>query len=280
MAKRTRRPKALVGVTTAVLLVAPHAHADSRVTAWWAFSSARTGPVAPGTAFGAPALYAAGDRTDLAIVQSPRGSVLDVASWRGLRPGVGVARNATTLSTDPAFWMQKPWGSDGTSTTFDPGTDNFSVSVWLTPTNAQAFPRGTKSVGSVSPNVVQKGTANTAGGFWKVSLQMVRTAQGLAWAPECVLRGRDGVTVVANRSGNVLALPPATGARITCARVGNQLILTVVGDDGSVRSSSVGGAGAIVISNRAAVSVAHKPGTTSAHDVYDGLLADLVITRG
>ncbi|MEO7269250.1 MAG: hypothetical protein ABIW49_08610 [Knoellia sp.] len=128
-----------------------------------------------------------------------------------------------------------------------PGADDFSVSVWLTPTDAEAFPRGTKSAGSVSPNVVQKGLANTAGGFWKVGLQMVRTAQGLAWAPECVLRGRDGVTVVANRS---------------------------------VRASSVGGAGAIVISNNAAVSVAHKPGTKSARDVYDGLLADLVMTRG
>lgn len=280
MALRTTRVVAVLGLTAALMMTAPPVRAESLVIAAWDFSGVAAGPVAPGTAFGNPALYAAGDRTTLTVVETARGPALDVVSWRGLRPGVAVARSASMLSTDPAFWMQKPWGSDMTSTTFDPGADDFAVSAWVRPTDAQSYPRGTKSVGSVSPNVVQKGRSNETGGYWKLGLQMVRVAEGVAWAPECVLRGRDGVVVAANRSGTVLSLTPGVGADVRCAREGDKLTLTVVGDDGSVRTSSVAGAGSLVISNKAAVSVAHKPGTTAAADVYDGLLTDVLITRG
>lgn len=280
MAIGTRRLAAALGLTAAFLMAAAPARAESQVVAAWDFSGVAPGAVAPGTAFGSPALYAAGDRTTLAVVETVRGPALDVASWRGLRPGVAVARSASMLSTDSAFWVQKPWGSDGTSTTFDPGADDFAVSAWLRPTDAQSYPRGTKSVGSVSPNVLQKGRSNETGGYWKLGLQMVRVPEGLAWAPECVLRGRDGVVVVVNRFGTVLTLTPGVGAEVRCARVGDLFTMTVVGDDGSVRASSVAGAGSLVVSNKAAVSVAHKPGTTSAGDVYDGLLTDIVITRG
>ncbi|HSO65094.1 MAG TPA: hypothetical protein VLQ78_08335 [Ornithinibacter sp.] len=55
--------------------------------------------------------------------------------------------------------------------------------------------------------------------------------------------------------------------------------LARAGSPGSAVDVSVA-AGALVISNEAAVSVGHKPGSTSAGDAYDGLLDDLVITRG
>lgn len=283
-----RRPALAVGgslaallAAVAVVLPASAASADPLLAGGWDFSDGDLGTVAPGRSFGTVPLYAAGDRTSLSVVSVPPGQALDVVSWRGLRPGQAVSRTASMLSTDRDFWRTtKSWGSDGTSTTFDPGAGDFSVGVWVRPTDAAAFPRGSKGVGAVSPNIVQKGRSNAAGGFWKLSLQMVRTATGVAWAPECAVRGADGVNIAANRGGPVLTLVPGAGTRVTCSRVGDRLVLSLLEADGSERTASVGGAAGLVVSNKEAVSVAHKPGTTSALDVYDGLLSDLVVTTG
>lgn len=280
MQHRNRRLVALLAVAGALVATAPPARAVASVIGSWAFTGSGLGSVPPGSSFGEPALYAAGDRTSLHIVQASRGRVLDALSWRGLRPGQSVPRSGTLLSTDPQAWVGKPWGSDGGSSTFDPGREDFSVSVWLRPTDAAAFPRGSKPVGSVSPNIVQKGRADVAGGYWKVGLQMVRTAEGLAWAPECVLKGGDGTTIVANRSGEVLTLTPGAGATVTCERTGDSLAISVAEDGGPLRTSVVRGAGGLVVSNKAAVSVGQKPGSTAARDAYDGQLADVIIARG
>ncbi|MGL5816916.1 MAG: hypothetical protein ACRCYR_05100 [Phycicoccus sp.] len=250
-------------------------------TRWsWNFAGASLGPVAPGASFGSPALFASGDRPSLSVVATPRGRALDVRSWRGLRPGQPVQRSASMLSTDPGFWRARPWGSDHSGSTFDPGAGDFSVSVWLLPTDPAAFPRGSASVGSVSPNVVQKGRSTAAGGYWKLGLQLVHTSSGVAWAPECVLRGGTGDTVVVGRSSTQLLLTPGVGAVVTCARAGDRLGLTVTGDGRSGSSASVAGAARLDVDNAAAVSVASKPGTTDAGDAYDGLLTDLAINIG
>ncbi|MGL5850066.1 MAG: hypothetical protein ACRCZD_04700, partial [Phycicoccus sp.] len=149
----------------------------------------------------------------------------------------------------------------------------------LFPTDAAAFPRGSASVGSVSPNVVQKGRSTVAGGYWKLGLQLVRTPAGLVWAPECVLRGGNGDTVVVGRSG-ALPLEPGVGAVVTCTRTGDRLGLSVAGDGRSASSTTVTGAAHLYVDNDAALSVANKPGATIAEDAYDGLLTDISVTTG
>ncbi|MGL5929264.1 MAG: hypothetical protein ACRCY8_10025 [Dermatophilaceae bacterium] len=254
--------------------------ADAGIRRSWTFGGASLGPVAPGASFGSPALFASGDRPSLSVVASSRGRVLDVRSWRGLRPGQPVQRGASMLSTDPDFWRTHPWGREGSGSTFDPRAGDFSVSVWLLPTDAASFPLGSAPVGSVSPNVVQKGRSTAAGGYWKLGLQLVRTSSGLAWAPECVLRGGDGHTVAVGRSRTPLVLATGAGTVVTCTRSGDRLGLTVAGDGRSASSVSVAGAARLHVDNTAAVSVANKPGATTAEDAYDGLLTDLAVTTG
>lgn len=270
-----------VAILVVALAAAPSATASRLVAGEWDFREVPPGMlVAPGTAFGSPALFAAQDRTTLKSVSLARGTALDVTAWRDLRPSEKVNRSESMLSTDRGFATGSPFGSDGGSSDFDPGGDDFRVSVWIRPTDASVFPRKKVSPRGISPNVVQKGLSSAAGGFWKVDLHMVAVGASYGWAPGCVLKSRDGKSAVANRGKKAFWLTPGVGTVLTCERTGGLLTLTSVGDDGSVRSSSARVPTGLVIENSSAVSVAQKPGTTDPRDAYDGLLTDLSIQRG
>ncbi|MGL5908921.1 MAG: hypothetical protein ACRCZP_02900, partial [Phycicoccus sp.] len=74
-------------VETARVAPAVASAVDASTRRSWRFAGAPLGPVAPGASFGSPALFASGERPSLSVVASSRGQVLDVRSWRGLRPG-------------------------------------------------------------------------------------------------------------------------------------------------------------------------------------------------
>lgn len=278
---KIKRFAAVLAISATVVATASAAWAGPSPVGQWDFREGVPGvAVAPGSSFGWPALYVAGDRTDLSVVSVARGLALDVTSWRDLRPGQKVDRSASMLSTDPHFALAKPWGKDGGTSDFDPMSDDFRVSAWLLPTDASVFPRKTKSASGISLNVIQKGLNSTAGGFWKIELRMALDGEVYSWVPTCVMKGANYTTVVVNTGKQAIGLTPRAGSTVTCERSGDILTLTVQEDGKTPRTSSAGGAASLTIDNNAAVSVAHKPGTTDPRDAYDGLLTDLSIQRG
>ncbi len=66
---------------------------------------------------------------------------------------------------------------------------------------------------------------------------------------------------------------------VTCSRTAGVLRLAVTPDGGATRTIGRN-ASTIDVSNAEALSVAHKPGTRNAADVYDGLLDDLAVSMG
>lgn len=228
------------------------------------------------------ALHAASATTARPVtVVDGRAEVIDFAGWRGTAPRAVLSQTASMLSTDPGFASDPIGGSDNGSTTFDPQNADFDVSVWVKPTQADQFPLGGRRTKLVSPNIVQKGRSDTTGGYWKVSMQMAQTANGLRWAPMCSLRSGAGQVINVNASGvgRLIMLNQTVGYTLGCARTAGAATLTVVPDGGSAQTRSLAVSGSFTISNSAAVSVAHKPMTTSATDLYDGLLAGLTITK-
>lgn len=275
------RVAAAVAATGAVALAGPSAVASSGSNAQWDFSEvSAASAIPPGTSFGTPALYAAKNGTSLVSVSAAGRRALDVSAWRALAPHHSVARTRSMLSTDANFARGTPWGTDAGSSRFDPGSGDLRVSVWIRPTDAAQFPRGTTSVRRISPNIVQKGRSSSSGGFWKVHLRMVSTGSGYAWAPGCVLKSGDGKTAGVNQGGRAFVLRPGVGTEIRCERVGNRLALFALGDDGSRHSTSVSIPAELRVANSAAVSVGNKPGSTDPRDAYDGLLTDLRISVG
>ncbi len=236
-------------------------------------------PVPASRAFGTAPLYAA-RTTTLTAVAHDGGTALDFDAWRSLAPRAKVDRFSTALSSDPRFQTDPGYGIDGGDDSFDMGAGDFSMSMWLQPTPATAFPRGSLTPEKVSPNVAQKGRANAVGGYWKVYLQMVRSNGTVVWSPVCVITGGDGRSAAVNKGAKATLLANGVGAVITCARVGGVLRMTVTPDGGPSRTTTKNTAGAIDVSNPEALSVGHKPGTTNAADVYDGLLAHLSISMG
>ena len=253
--------------------------ADAATTATWGFAEVPPGSQVPGgTAFGTVPVYAS-SRTTLRTVARGADSALDVAAWRDIAPGGKVDRWATALSSDPGFESSRVFGSDGDASTFDMGAGDFSVSVWLRPTPAPQFPRGSLRPEKVSPNVVQKGRANAPGGFWKIYLQMVRSGGVEYWAPACVIKGGDGRSAKLGTGTSAIPLANGAGVTVTCSRNAGVLRLAVTPDGGATRTIGRN-ASTIDVSNAEALSVAHKPGTRNAADVYDGLLDDLAVSMG
>jgi len=272
--------RALVAGVAAAAVVAGSTAASAATADTWTFGEVAPGdPVPPSQAFlGDVPLYAA-TTTTLRAVAHGDGTALDFAAWRSLPAKAKVNKFASELSSDESFQTDPYWGVDGGDDSFDPGTGDFSVSVWLQPTPAPDFPRGGLSPDKVSPNVLQKGRANAPGGYWKVYLQMVKVGTTLQWAPVCVLKGGDGRSANVGKRAQVLPIDNGVGVTVTCARTAGILTLTVTPDGGDpqVRTRN---ASTIDVANNEALSVGHKPGATNASDVYDGLLADLSVSMG
>lgn len=207
--------------------------------------------------------------------------VIDFPGWRGTSPGDVLSPTASMLSTDPAFESDPDGGKDGSSTDFDPESASFAVSVWVKPTHAALFPRGTLKPSAVSPNIVQKGRINEVGGYWKLSIEMTRTSAGLRWAPLCTFRSATGELLNVNASAlDQLAMADQTiGYTIGCTLSQGTATLTMTPDGGVAQTRSLVATGPFTISNDESVSVGHKPKTTSATDMYDGLLARLMVAK-
>ncbi len=272
----TRRGAAVAAAGT--LSVAMAAAASAATGGAWDFSEVPPGATVPASqAFGSVPLYAASNTT-LTAAAHDGGSALDVSAWRDLRAGQPVDPTSTMLSTDPGFESERYGGSDLGSDAFDPGTGDFAVSLWVDPTSAERFPRGSTKPSAISPNVVQKGRATAAGGYWKLYLQMSQRGAAYVWQPVCVLKGGDGSIAKANSGHNAFALTDGLGYTLTCSRTNGVLTVSATSDGGVTDSASV--AARMRVANSEAVSVAHKPRTTDPTDVYDGLLDSLTISMG
>jgi len=280
------------GAAAAVAVVATATlagHADVASTASWGFSEVAPDQAVPADeSFGSIPLYAAGNTTLRTVAHDggvqPVGvddTALDYNTWRGLAPGQSVDSTAEMLSTDPGFETDRYGGSDGGSNTFDPGTGDFSVSVWVQPTPAAQFPLGSLKPNQVSPNIVQKGRATAAGGYWKLYLQLANQGGSLVWVPVCVLKGGNGQMAEANDPGRKgVPLTPGVGYTLTCSRTAGAMSLTIAPDGGNPVVVAGDTGATMSVSNSEAVSVGHKPKTTDPTDVYDGLLDSLTISAG
>ena len=267
-----------VAVAAGVLSVAMAAAASAATADAWDFSEVAPGDAVPASqAFGSVPLYAASNTTLWAVAHDG-GSALDVDAWRYLAPGQQVDMTSTMLSTDAGFESDRYGGSDHGSDAFDPGTGDFSVSLWLEPTSASLFPRGSIQPSKISPNVVQKGRANAAGGYWKLYLQMSKRGAAYVWQPICVLKGADKTIAKVNNGHKGFALTDGLGYTITCARVAGVLSVTATQDGGASHTASA--PSGQQVANTEAVSVAHKPRSTDPTDMYDGLLDSLTISVG
>jgi hypothetical protein len=264
----------VLGVVLTVGVAAP-AFAAAPVTLQWRVNGGVTAPAPLGS------LYAAAGSTVTATKVSYGVAVrMDFAGWRGTAVGAALSPTASMLSTDKNFATDPDGGSDGGSSAFDPMSGPFTASVWVKPTRASAFPRGSTPPSAISPNIVQKGRMGAAGGYWKLSMEMVRTSDGLRWAPMCTFRAASGEILSVNRSGEagLVMSSPGTGYTLTCSLAAGRATVTMTPDGGATSSASLTATGPFTVANSQAVSVGHKPLTDSATDIYDGLLANLTIT--
>ena len=210
----------------------------------------------------------------------PGNTALSMSPWSSLDSQGKTSPTATALSTDRGFASDPGYGSDGGTTRFDPESSDFRVQLWVKPTPAASFPRGTRPVSSVSPNLIQKGRSTAVGGYWKVYLQMVVIDGALRWAPMCVVKGADGTIVKANTASRRVSLIEGEAYRITCTRTADALTMTVQSADGLTRLRSTPITTPLAIDNTAAITVGHSPGTRDPADVYDGQLDAIIVTKG
>ncbi len=272
--------RATTGVAAGVVVLVVTAAGASAASGAWSFSEVPAGESVPsGQSFGSLPLYAAGNTT-LRAVAHGGGSALDFRNWRDLSAGQKVDPTAAMLSSDPAWETSRQGGSDGGSDEFDPGTGSLAVSVWVKPTPAVDFPRGSLAPSKISPNLVQKGKANAAGGYWKMYLKMAKRSGELVWTPACVVKGGNGVLARVNTGRNAVALDPSLGYTLSCSRIGGVMSMTITPDGGTPVTVRGDTGATMSVSNAFPVSVGHKPRTTDPTDVYDGLLDSLSVSAG
>lgn len=263
-----------LGVAFTVVIAAP-AFAATSVTLQWRVNAAVADPAPLGSLFAASGSTVTATKVSYGLAVK-----MDFAGWRGTVPGTVLSPTASMLSTDKGFTANPDGGADGGSDAFDPKTGPFTVSAWVKPTRASAFPRGGLTPSAISPNIVQKGRMGAVGGYWKLSMEMVRTGEGLRWAPMCTFRAASGEFLSVNQAGGagLIMATPGTGYTLTCSLVAGRATLTMTPDGGATQTASLTATGPFVVANSQAVSIGHKPLTTSATDIYDGLIGNLTIT--
>ncbi len=272
--------RATTGAAAGAVAVVVTATGASAATDTWSFSEVPAGQAVPaGQSFGSVPLYAASNTT-LRAVSHAGGTALDYDAWRDLSAGQKVDPTATMLSTDPNWESDRKGGSDNGSNEFDPGSGSLAVSVWIKPTPASQFPRGGLAPSKISPNLVQKGKANAAGGYWKMYLKMAKRSGAYVWTPACVIKGGNGVLARVNNGRHAVALDPSLGYTISCSRIAGIMSMTITPDGGTPLTVRGDTGATMSVSNDFPVSVGHKPRTTDPTDVYDGLLDSLSISAG
>jgi hypothetical protein len=269
-----------VGVASAAFVSAQTGHARAEaVSLTWTPTAGTSFAVAPTSA-----LWQAPSGSTVVAKDFDGGvaRTIDFSAWRAAAPGEVLSPTASMLSSDPQFATDLvEGGSDGGSNVFDPESAGFAVSVWVKPTPAAKFPRGDLKPHAISPNIVQKGRLGTPGGYWKISEEMVATTAGARWAPLCTFQSELGELLKVNGSsyGRLVMTDPRVGYTVRCELAAGVATLTVTPDGQAPQTRSLTSVGPFTVANTAAVSVGHKPLTTSATDIYDGLLRDLTIVK-
>ena len=148
----------------------------------------------------------------------------------------------------------------------EPGQGSFTLSLRLRSalTGAGRLP----SAPAASFNIVQKGRADQAGGFWKLELSGDGSSTGrLRWVVS------DG-----SRSAVVTSAVRVDDTRwhtVVAERRGDRAVLTVDGVTASVSAGNVGDVGP----GNPPVTIGKKPGSTDPRDAFAGWLDDLAIHR-
>lgn len=286
------RHSVLCATLLASLCSGPVAAAEWATIGAWHFSIAKAGEaVPPGKAFAGSTeasnafpLYTASNTTVMGThLDGERQNSLDFSGWQAIADNGTVDATASMLSTDRQFQTAPRGGQDGKSDVFDPTDQDFSVSVWVEPADAAAYPLGSRALADVSPNIVQKGRIDEAGGFWKMSLGLARDGAGrLRWYPYCSFRNADHELNPGVGSGRYL-LAPGQPVKIECVKVGGTASVRVytssIGSAAFTMSRSTPGNVNFSIANTASLSLGHKPRTTDPGDVYAGILDNLVIRK-
>lgn len=252
------------------------------VGAWPLDEIAPAAAVPPGASFrttvGTNPLRAASDTklTGAATIPGVSRAVY-FPGWRRLVNG-SVDATESALSTDPTLAFAA--GSDGGTTTFDPGSSTFAVAVTVLPEPANDFPMAGRSTSAISPNIVQKGLTATTGGFWKLSLGMGGSGTSKYWYPFCTFKS--GATELkVGYSGTIYKLAQSVPYRLGCLKSGATVTLRVSTPDGgsTLFTTSQTAPSDFTIDNNIAISVGHKPNSTDPADSYSGSISSLRIDK-
>jgi hypothetical protein len=152
------------------------------------------------------------------------------------------------------------WGA------LEPGRGSFALSVRLRSalTGAGRLP----AAPAASFNVVQKGRADQAGGFWKLELSGDGSSTGrLRW----VLSDGARSAVVTS----AIRVDDGGWHTVVAERRGDRAVLTVDGVAASVAAGNLGDVGP----GNPPVTIGKKPGSTDPRDAFAGWLDDLAIHR-
>jgi hypothetical protein len=161
--------------------------------------------------------------------------------------------------TSGAVSVPDPWGA------LEPGRGSFVVSVRLRSalTSSGRLP----SAPAASFNVVQKGRADQAGGFWKLELSGDGSSTGrLRWV---ISDGSRSAVVT-----SAVRVDDGQWHTVVAQRRDDRALLTV---DGVSASAPAGGVGDVAPGG-VPVTVGKKPGSTDPRDAFAGWLDDLTVS--
>jgi len=179
------------------------------------------------------------------------GSTMTDSSGRGHN---GKLHNVTALGSNYGFTRKPAYVTVPSHADFAPGTGNFKISLSV---RFSAVP----SAAVVDYDLMRKGLSGTAGGNYKV--EILRSGRAF-----CLFGGSAGTVSITNGPN----LANNQWHRITCARTGNTVVLTVDGGTWS-RSGSIGS-----ISNSSTVFIGAKD--SGGGDQYSGLMDSVTVTKG
>jgi hypothetical protein len=179
--------------------------------------------------------------------------------WTGNVDGAGRLTGQVAAASG-AVSVPDPWGA------LEPGRGSFVISLRMRSalTAAGRLP----SAPAASFNIVQKGRADQAGGFWKLELSGDGSSIGrLRWV---ISDGSRSAVVT-----SAVRVDDGQWHTVVAERRGDRAVLTVDGVSAAVSSRAVGD----VAPGGAPVTVGKKPGSTDPRDAFAGWLDDLAVDR-
>jgi hypothetical protein len=214
------------------------------------------------------------ERAGATVMADVSGSGLDGTIGAGVAVGDGTYRfpgwsgnvdaagrlTGQVSTTGGAVSVPDPWRA------LEPGRGPFAVSVRLR--SALTSQGRLPSAPAASFNVVQKGRADQAGGFWKLELSADGSSTGrLRWVISDGARSAVATSAVRVDDGQ--------WHTVVAERRGDHAVLTVDGASVVVLAGGVGD----VAPGGVPVTVGKKPGSTDPRDAFAGWLDDLAVTR-